>query len=192
MPRDKFIDATTATPFRAPHHPLDGASADSVAEATRAGFEAGLARGEAQARASFAQAQAEWAEQAAATLAALHGIEAEWTSTLRDKLLGLAISAAEAIVRAHVAVDDGVAVRLVDDLLAQAVREVSCKLRLHPDDLSAIQRARTELVGAGRVTLVADPSIARGGALLETAQEQLDGQIETQLAKLKDALEEHG
>lgn len=62
--------------------------------------------------------------------------------------------------------------------LSQSVRRV--EMRLHPDDLALVQAGLGEEVVSRGVTCLADPSVARGGCLLQTELGSVDARIEHQ------------
>jgi flagellar assembly protein FliH len=63
-------------------------------------------------------------------------------------------------------------------------------IRLHPDDLAALQKTGAIPSDAAQsaVRWIADPGIGLGGCLIESADGGLDARIETQLAILREAL----
>jgi flagellar biosynthesis/type III secretory pathway protein FliH len=66
------------------------------------------------------------------------------------------------------------------------------RLRLHPDDLVAVETRRTVLAArapaATAIELLADGSVGRHGCVIETAHGRIDARLETQLAALEQAL----
>jgi flagellar biosynthesis/type III secretory pathway protein FliH len=65
-------------------------------------------------------------------------------------------------------------------------------LRVHPDDLAAVEDRRPRWLGGeespGEVSLVADPSVGRYGCVVETPAGRLDARLKTQLDVLERVL----
>jgi flagellar biosynthesis/type III secretory pathway protein FliH len=158
------------------------ADASAVREdARREGFETGRAEGVAEAAVALAAARTE-----AARLVAAAGPTA----------VALAAKMAEKIV--------GRAVALAPDTMAEIAREAlaacrpgagAVRVRIHPDDLPAVEVRRAALEAtapAATLELVADESVWRYGCVIETPQGQVDARLETQLAALERALTSGG
>ncbi|MCU0313840.1 MAG: type III secretion system stator protein SctL, partial [Solirubrobacteraceae bacterium] len=100
---------------------------------------------------------------------------------IAEKVLGRALAAAP---------------ELAGDLCAAALeaarhqREIT--LRVHPDDLAAVEAARPRLrqllLRAPDLALRADPTVGRGGCVVETEVGAIDARLETQLAAIERAL----
>jgi flagellar biosynthesis/type III secretory pathway protein FliH len=65
-------------------------------------------------------------------------------------------------------------------------------LRVHPDDLAAVEAARpalaARLAAAAVLKIVADPTVDRAGCVVDTAAGRLDARLATQLAALERAV----
>jgi flagellar biosynthesis/type III secretory pathway protein FliH len=106
--------------------------------------------------------------------------------------IALAVKMAEKIV--------GRAVTLAPEIMAEiaAGALASCRpgagtvrLRIHPDDLPAVEARRAALEAgapAAALELVADEAVGRHGCVIETSQGRVDARLETQLAALERAL----
>ena len=111
----------------------------------------------------------------------------------KDAALVLARKMAEKIVGRAVELDPSVLGEIVGQALeASRVRGGSVVLRVHPDDLSAVEQARPQwsqrLVMAANVRVVADASVGRHGCVVETPVGRLDARLQTQLDALERAL----
>jgi flagellar biosynthesis/type III secretory pathway protein FliH len=156
------------------------------------------------------QADALLAE-AAATRAAAHestraALEAEFTTLLvaaradaervRASALpaarGLAVRMAEKILGHALDLNDdvvaGIAARALE---AARTRAGVVTLRIHPTDRAAVDAARPSLTqrlaAAVQLRVVDDPTVARGGCVVDTPAGRLDARLETQLAALERA-----
>jgi flagellar biosynthesis/type III secretory pathway protein FliH len=80
----------------------------------------------------------------------------------------------------------------VEALAAARARSGLVLLRVHPDDLTAINAARPALAAriaaAVELRAIADPAVGRGGCVVETPAGRLDARLETQLAALEQAV----
>jgi flagellar biosynthesis/type III secretory pathway protein FliH len=65
-------------------------------------------------------------------------------------------------------------------------------VRLHPDDLPAVETRRDTLAArapaASEIALVADDSVGRYGCVVETPHGRVDARLETQLEALEQAI----
>jgi flagellar biosynthesis/type III secretory pathway protein FliH len=61
------------------------------------------------------------------------------------------------------------------------------RIRVHPQDAPALV-AYFQQHQRGNLEVIADAQVTRGGALLETAQGQLDARLETQLVEITHGL----
>jgi flagellar biosynthesis/type III secretory pathway protein FliH len=80
------------------------------------------------------------------------------------------------------------------DIAAQALAASRAKagavvLRVHPEDLPAVEQARGRWgTGAVVVRVAADASVGRHGCVVETPSGRVDARLESQLAALERAL----
>jgi flagellar biosynthesis/type III secretory pathway protein FliH len=155
------------------------AEADAAREtARREGLEAGRAEGLAEAVVTLASARAE-----AARLADVSKVAA----------IALATKMAEKIVGRAVALHPEVMAEIVGEALA-VCRPGSgvVRLRLHPDDLAAVEGRRAALAArapaGAALEFLADDSVGRHGCVIETPQGRVDARLEAQLAALERAL----
>lgn len=127
-------------------------------------------------------------------VAARAAVNAERVAAKKAVVL-LARKMAEKIVGHAVEVDASVLADIVAQALSAAgAQKASAVLRVHPEDLSALQATRGKwLSGLGAkadVRLVADPAVGKHGCVVETAVGRLDARLQTQLDALERAL--HG
>lgn len=105
----------------------------------------------------------------------------------------LAVRMAEKIVGHTVDLQPALLAELAARVLAAArARAGVLRLRVHPDDLAALEAARPALVArlAKEVTLrlVSDAAVGRYGCVVESPAGQFDARLETQLAALERAV----
>jgi flagellar assembly protein FliH len=97
--------------------------------------------------------------------------------------LGLRI--AEAVLGRELAAMSDRGAEAVRRAVAAAPQTLAATVRLHPDDAAALDRAVLE----GRaVTVLADPAVPPGGALLDTEVTSVDATLESALDRVRAAL----
>ena len=161
------------------------AEADAAREeARRAGLEAGRA-----------EADALFTERVAAAALEIARLRAAAEPAARQLAGVIAVRMAERIVGRAVALDPGVMADIADRALGAARARLGIvRLRVHPDDLAALEQEparaglRSRLAGTAELRLVADATVGRAGCVVETATARLDARLETQLEALEKAL----
>jgi flagellar assembly protein FliH len=169
------------------------------------GFAAGYADGLAKAAAELAETKAQLvaeATQAAATAAAradevllalTDGIESlpQRLTPTDDELGQTILEAAYVLAEAVVAHDVAASATGVRDVvlrsLSKAPDEVEAVVLLAPEDLEAL--GQLGAIGARNVRLVADPSVSRGGCVVECGPLRVDARVESALARAKAVLQ---
>lgn len=145
------------------------------------GHEAGRLEGERaeQARLRFAREAAEEA------LAAIHEGEARWAGAVEENICALAVAVARHIIAREVAADP----TIVADLVRRAVDdfgiERGCRIRVHPQDHALLAAdAEADPAADREARWVADPTVARGGCVVEGRERIVDGRVDTALERL--------
>jgi flagellar biosynthesis/type III secretory pathway protein FliH len=146
--------------------------------ARREGFEVGHADGLAETVLTLAAARLE-----ATRLADLSKVAA----------IALATKMAEKIVGRAVALAPEVMAEIVGEALAACRPSAGMvRLRLHPEDLAAIESRRTALAtrapAGAALEFLADDTVGRHGCVIETPQGRVDARLESQLAALERVL----
>ncbi|MDQ7006557.1 MAG: FliH/SctL family protein [Acidobacteriota bacterium] len=186
----KVIERGEVRPYRPPVQPGyedTEESRRSIEQAMREGYEEGLRRGTAEAHKQLESERLEAARQLARALEEIATLRRNILDSLRRETVDLALAAAARMVRARIDQGDAVVERVVaetlDKLGSTAVREI----RLHPEDLEVMRSGGAAEIVEG-IALVPDESIARGGVLIETADEEVDARQETALKVLRESL----
>ncbi len=81
--------------------------------------------------------------------------------------------------------------RFVEEALSRAHDRVHLTVHLNPENLATVEAKRSELqmsVGSGRIELVPDGRIEKGGCLLETEAGSIDARLSTIVSQVKGAL----
>lgn len=155
-------------------------------EAAEAGHRQGFAAGEAAARGEVAEAVTALAELHEAAKAALQrgledleGVAVQIAFEAVAKVLGQELSQAEGVMA------------LIREVASRAREQAVLTVRLGAKDYGLIQEYREALsqsLNGVRVDLVSDTRIAFGGCVVESDSGTLDGRLEVQLRRLKDAM----
>lgn len=190
----RFVHATvvpTTYENKGPH--LDSLESQRAA-AARQGYEEGYAEGMERALADLARKSAEESQRAASALAALsqavsaaqesvHKVRAE----VQEAAPKLAFELLEALLAHEVSLTANPGYEAIARVLSLDEGCDPVTVWMHPIDIASLgELANT---GLGReVNVVADPSIERGGAMVEVGRATLDGQISHALDRVRQVL----
>jgi flagellar assembly protein FliH len=160
------------------------------------GYQEGLAEGRAAgaAEAAAACARLERAARALAAAAAeLAARQALELVGLEDDLAGAALELAAAVVGRELDVAAFPGADALARALSLAPAGVVAVARLHPDDAASVDPATVDGdVDAGRLRIVADPGVERGGCVLEAGDCRIDAQLGPALARARAVLRGEG
>lgn len=168
----------------------------------RAEAEQILARARAEAASILEQAQREAMEiqqraaesgraKAARLMVAAEEHARERTLSSREELIDLATGIAAKILGEQLERDPRLMTAVAERCLAQCATARRITLRVNPADLEAVEGALPRLkegTEAQVLNLTADDTISRGGCILDTEIGQIDGQLQTQLQAIREAL----
>lgn len=173
-------------------------------EARRQGYDEGFRGGVTEAERQVAErvqvqaraiAEAELRTALPAVNAAVVQLQLErdrWLSWWEEAAVRLAAEMAGRLIRSELSLRPELMRDRVAELLELAAGQPRLTLRLHPDDLSRLQAVTDDLIGnlsaAGETTLVSDPQVTPGGCVIESTHGRIDGQVETQLARMAEEL----
>ena len=115
----------------------------------------------------------------------------------KNAALVLARKIAEKIIGRAVELDPSVMGEIAGQALAACrARGGSVVLRVHPDDLAAVEMSRpgwqARVAADANIHVVADDSVGRHGCVVETPVGRLDARLETQLDAIERALRGSG
>jgi flagellar biosynthesis/type III secretory pathway protein FliH len=122
----------------------------------------------------------------------LAGLRSDLVARYEKELMDLVFAICRKIIFCEISADSRVIKETVLQILEEAPDGQQITLRLHPEDLDAIETLKTQTVVSAtdlnRVALFADTSVSRGGCLLETPHGDMDAAIETRLKNVYAAL----
>ncbi len=118
----------------------------------------------------------------------LRGQQEELYKEFEKEMLQLAISISQRVIRHELTVQEGIIQKTLEEAFRNVSGRTKIVVRLNPVDYQYLLthqegfpwgRAHTERIG-----VVEDPSVSRGGCLLETSFGDVDATIESQFAEI--------
>jgi flagellar biosynthesis/type III secretory pathway protein FliH len=118
--------------------------------------------------------------------------KADWLRRWEQSAVAVAAAIAERIIRREIRAQPEISLELVREALRLASGAADVTLRLNPSDYELLGGSADTLTQSlGRLAptrITADPNVAAGGCVVETALGRIDQQIESQLARIQEEL----
>ncbi len=146
------------------------------AQGERAGLEAGGKRAEAMLR------------RLAQTLEELSGLRDNMVRQTERELVQLAMAIARRVLQREVSVDPELAAALAHIALERLGGARPATVRLHPDDYASVTAGQGAVLGGRQVQIVPDPSVSRGGCLVESEFGFIDASVDAQVDEIARAV----
>lgn len=188
---DIAIDSLEALPYSMDGRPVTAELRAAKDAGFRKGWDAGWRDGHERGRDEAFQ---EFTAALSPTLAAIVEVRDQITAADRvtaDELAGqlveFAVQVAEAVIGRELALSSTPALDSLRRALQMAPDRGEIVARLHPDD-AAIVESVEHLVPGRVVTTTPDPSVERGGAVVQVGRCRIDAQIGPALQRVRDAL----
>jgi flagellar assembly protein FliH len=166
-----------------PFAPAGGPNSEAVARA--AGYAAGLDE------ATTACASAIAALEAA--VADVYALRAETAAQVERQAVELALKIAEQIVHVAIAADHDLVLGAVRGALRRLVERERVIVLVNPDDLEVVRETSgtllAELGGMEHLEVQSDRRVPQGGAIVRTAEGEVDATIDTKLQRAREVLE---
>jgi flagellar assembly protein FliH len=163
---------------------VDAARRDGLEQARREAFE--------EASRKIAAETAALGELLRAAASAVEAKQAELSAAGERDLVKLALAVAAKIVKAAVVLERPVAEENLRRAVELTARRRDLRVLLHPDDLARIETylpaLRRDYSDLQSVVLDADPSIARGGVIVQTREGSVDATVAAQLDQIERGL----
>jgi flagellar assembly protein FliH len=166
-----------------------GGRASTVETVRQEAFDEGFAAGVAQAQAQLdgpASAMAAAAEQ-------LQAMRGDAAASVEPAAVELALRIAEQALGAWLVADRGVVVEVVRGALRRLVERDRVLILVNPDDLEIVRdhaaRLVGELGGIEHCEVQAERRVRPGGAIVRTAEGEVDATLDTKLARAREVLE---
>jgi flagellar assembly protein FliH len=162
----------------------------ALAQAHAQGFTEGHAAGLAEAEARVTAAE-EGLRAAASALDVERGAVAD---AVERSAVALALQIAEQAVRAAVAADPNRVLDAVQGALRALVERERVLVLVNPEDLELVRAGLApltgELGGVGHWEVQAERRVTRGGAVVRTADGEIDATLETKLSRAREVLDD--
>ncbi len=166
--------------------------------AYHAGHDVGFAEGQAAARAELEQSELDGKSTVAAALSSLsHSVESARAmferrrAELEESIPKLVFDVLVELVGAESALSADPGRRAITRALALDNGSTDAVVRLHPDDVATLGDL-ADLESARTLTVIADPAVERGGALVDIGETTIDSQLSAALDRVRSVLEECG
>jgi flagellar assembly protein FliH len=160
-------------------------AAQIEATARQDGFAQGYAEGAAAARAELAPAL----EALAAAVTSAEGVREQWLERAERHAVELAISIAEKIVAGRVDTDAETVLSVVEGALRRTADRDHLVVCVNPVDFELVRSAAEELAnrlgGIGRLEIVSERRVSRGGCVVRTGEGEIDARLEQQLEAVR-------
>lgn len=165
-----------------------GKREEILAESRRRGYEEGFRAGREEGLATWQERLAEIEKSAVKALEEkekiLRAAEAE--------IVQLAVAVAGRIIRREVTLDSTIVLRIVREALNRVTDREEVVIKVNPEDLDLVLAAQEEIrggvAGIGKLKIVADAGVSRGGCVIENAGGTVDARLERQLEEIEAAL----
>jgi flagellar biosynthesis/type III secretory pathway protein FliH len=119
----------------------------------------------------------------------------QWKDTLKTydtSVTELAIHIAQKIISVEIDKNEEAVFQAVHDCLGYVENKTKVIIRVNPDDLEAVRRHRNDwlesLESIDHLLIESEPSVSRGGCVVETPIGDVDAQIEERLERLRNIL----
>jgi flagellar assembly protein FliH len=163
-------------------------AADPLAQAVEHALEQGRDEGYRRAASELEAERQAWAAATAKTLTHLSELEDTLTRGHDREVTEVILAAASRIVRQRIEDGDPVAARALREALDALPSSTSLSARVHPQDLELLARELQPEIERGRVQLVADASLSRGGCVAESGVGTVNATLETAEESVRGAL----
>jgi flagellar assembly protein FliH len=162
------------------------------AEAEHNGFEAGLERGLAEARARIEQAL-ETVAAAARSMAEMHD---RYVAEAEAAAVDLAFQIAEKVIGTTIASDREAVLGVVSGALLRTTDRDHLVLEVNPGDFELVRDSASELAarlgGISRMEVVSERRVEPGGCVVRTEAGEIDARVSAQLERVRQLLAEAG
>jgi flagellar assembly protein FliH len=123
----------------------------------------------------------------------INALRAETAAQVERQAVELALKIAEQALGAAVTVDPDLVLGVVRGALRRLVERERVIVLVNPDDLEIVRETTgtmiAELGGIEHLEVQADRRVPQGGAIVRTAEGEVDGTLETKLQRAREVLE---
>ena len=127
-------------------------------------------------------------------LKSMDSLRQEILAHYEREIVELVFAIAQKVIHRNIRSDDAAIEGTVLSALELAAEKSKATLRVNPEDFDYVEELRPVFFAAVKelkaLTVTSDPSITRGGCLLESPYGDVDARVETQLDKIHQCLEQ--
>jgi flagellar assembly protein FliH len=153
----------------------------ALQESETRGYEAGLAKAQAETQVSL-DALAARIQQLDAVLSLLARPLQQLDADVEKELLNLALAVGKQLARRELRVDPTQIIGIIRESLAQlpaSAREI--RVHLHPEDAATVRERLAAPQNERAWNIVEDPTLSRGGCVIRTENSQMDVKLESRI-----------
>lgn len=152
------------------------------------GQQQGLLQGESNARQQLSGQVDAAVQRLARSIEEMSGYRQRYRREAEADLVRLALAISRRILHRELTIDPDALVGLIRVSLDKLDGQELHRVRVHPEYASAVRQYLDSMGLPRKVEVIADPSLERGGALLESSRGVLDASAEIQLAEIERGL----
>lgn len=181
-------------PVKAKAPAAGSASSPAAALLTKKDMDEAYARGQRDAMSTAAGRLESSAQALAAALKQVDQLRTQMAENSRDDMLRLVMAIAEQIIRREVSVHADIINQVIGEALKASVRADHYRIKVSPADLAAVNEHKplflASISGLKNLMVESDPAVTAGGCKIESDLGAVDATLETQLAAIRQALQE--
>jgi flagellar assembly protein FliH len=155
---------------------------EALQESEARGYQAGLARAQAESQASLDTLVAQ-VKQLESILQLLGQPLAQLDAEVEKELLHLTLAVGKQLARRELRIDPTQVIGIIRESLSQlpaSAREV--RIHLHPQDAATVRERLAQPTNERAWTIVEDPTLTRGGCIVRTEASQIDVRLESRVS----------
>jgi flagellar assembly protein FliH len=174
-----------------PAHPLQARIAEleqELEKRAREAHEAGYGKGEAAGKAEVQDEVRAAVQRLAECIAGVDEYRSRLHRQTEVDAVRLSVAIARRVLRRELTVDPSAIEGLVGAALQRLQSQETCRVKMHPDYISALSAAIERLGMSAKVEVVADAAQEPGAAVFEMPRGNLDASIDSQLREIERGL----
>ncbi len=165
---------------------------EGLSRGRKEGHEAGLLEGRVQAIAEFRDRLEQLATGWTDAIALWEQERSQMLQEAREDVIRFAIDVTDKVVRRVVQSDPSVVTDQVVEALTLLARPTAVEIQVHPEDRAIVEellpRMTTTVQACEHISISTAESISRGGCVVKTSGGKIDASLETQIARIAEAL----
>jgi flagellar assembly protein FliH len=166
----------------------EGRSAERLAALEREAFVKGYAQGERSGAEAAARQGDAMLRRLSDTIGEVAALRADLLHRSERDLVRVALLIAERVLHREVSLDRELILAMAHIAIDRLGNRASATIRLHPSDHAALMAVPRSQPFTGAVEIVADPSVSRGGCLVQSDFGLIDLGVEAQLKEVSRAM----